>query len=121
MAHLRPTAEPLENPASAAPAPFLWGVASAAHQIDGNNVGSDYWLLEHLTPTSFVEPSGDACDSWQRWREDLALVRGLNLNAYRFSVEWARVEPDRAASAPPCWPTTARSAWRCAKPASPRW
>lgn len=95
MAHSRPTTEPLENPRSAPPAPFLWGVASAAHQIDGNNVGSDYWLLEHLTPTSFVEPSGDACDSWQRWGEDLALVRGLNLNAYRFSVEWARVEPEQ--------------------------
>ena len=72
----------------------MWGVASAAHQIDGNNVGSDYWLLEHLEPTSFVEPSGDACDSWQRWREDIALVRGLQCNAYRFSIEWARVEPE---------------------------
>jgi beta-glucosidase len=76
------------------PPGFLWGVATAAHQIEGNNVGSDYWLLEHLQPTTFVEPSGDACDSWNRWPEDVALVAGLGCNAYRFSVEWARIEPE---------------------------
>ena len=74
--------------------PFLWGVATAAHQIDGNNINSDYWLPEHLASTGFPEPSGDACDSWERWHEDVALVKGMGLNAYRFSVEWARVEPE---------------------------
>jgi len=91
------------NPATGSiawPADFLWGVATAAHQIEGNNLGSDYWLLEHLAPTSFVEPSGDCCDSWQRWPEDHALVAGLGLNAYRFSVEWARVEPAEGAFSP---------------------
>ncbi len=73
---------------------FLWGVATAAHQVEGNNVGSDYWLLEHLQPSTFVEPSGDACDSWHRWPEDVALVAGLGCNAYRYSVEWARIEPE---------------------------
>jgi len=76
------------------PAGFLWGVATAAHQIEGNNVGSDYWLLEHLPSTNFAEPSGDACDSWDRWAEDVALVRELGLSAYRFSIEWARIEPE---------------------------
>jgi beta-glucosidase len=76
------------------PPGFLWGAATAAHQIEGNNVGSDYWLLEHLAPTNFKEPSGDACDSWNRWREDVALVRDLGLSAYRFSIEWARIEPE---------------------------
>jgi len=79
------------------PKGFLWGAATAAHQIEGNNVGSDYWLLEHLEGSNFVEPSGDACDSWNRWREDLALVRAMGLNAYRFSVEWARIEPEPGA------------------------
>jgi beta-glucosidase len=79
------------------PAGFLWGVATAAHQIEGNNVSSDYWLLENLQPTNFVEPSGDACDSWNRWPEDVALVAGLGCNAYRFSVEWARIEPEEGA------------------------
>ena len=73
---------------------FLWGVATAAHQIEGGNTNSDYWVLEHLPGTYFKEPSGDACDSWHRWREDLALVRLAGLNSYRFSVEWARIEPE---------------------------
>ena len=73
---------------------FLWGVATAAHQIEGNNTNSDYWLLEHIRSTYFSEPSGDACDSLHRWPEDIALVRSAGLNAYRFSIEWARIEPE---------------------------
>ena len=73
---------------------FLWGVATAGHQIDGNNVNSDYWVMEHVPGTYFKDRSGDACDSWNRWREDLALIKGAGLNAYRFSVEWARIEPE---------------------------
>ena len=75
------------------PTPFLWGVATAGHQVEGNNVASDIWLLEQVKPTLFSEPSGDACDSFERWREDIEIVRSLNLNAYRFSVEWSRIEP----------------------------
>ncbi|QNA87040.1 glycoside hydrolase family 1 protein [Sphingomonas sp. So64.6b] len=71
----------------------MWGAATAGHQIEGNNVNADIWLLEQLKPTLFVEPSGDACDSLNRWREDVALVRALGLNCYRFSVEWPRIEP----------------------------
>ena len=94
---MNPNIEPACTGPTLWPAEFLWGVATAAHQIEGNNLGSDYWLLEHLQPTSFIEPSGDCCDSWQRWPEDHALVAGLGLNAYRFSVEWARVEPEEGA------------------------
>ncbi|MDE0878599.1 MAG: family 1 glycosylhydrolase [Sphingomonas bacterium] len=74
-------------------APFLWGVATAGHQVEGNNVNADIWLLEQLPETSFVAPSGDACDSLHRWRDDMAIVASLGLNAYRFSVEWSRIEP----------------------------
>lgn len=83
-------------PALAVPrrAQFLWGVATAAHQIEGNNTNSDYWALEHIASTYFKEPSGDACDSFNRWREDLALIQLAGLNTYRFSVEWARIEPE---------------------------
>ncbi|MGW3346393.1 glycoside hydrolase family 1 protein [Nonomuraea rubra] len=71
------------------PEGFLWGAASSAHQIEGNNVASDLWGLESRLP----ERSGDACDSYHRWPEDLDLVRDLGLSAYRFGVEWARIEP----------------------------
>lgn len=76
------------------PESFLWGIATAAHQTEGNNIGSDYWVLEHIAATNFAEPSGDACDSLNRWQEDIALVQKLGLSAYRFSIEWARIEPE---------------------------
>jgi beta-glucosidase len=76
------------------PAGFLWGAATGAHQIEGGNVNSDLWELEHAPDTAFTEPSGDACDSYHRWREDLDLLAGVGLNTYRFSLEWSRIEPE---------------------------
>lgn len=73
---------------------FLWGAATAAHQVEGNNVNSDSWLLEHLPETIFAEPSGDACDHYHRYGQDIALLAELGINAYRFSLEWARIEPE---------------------------
>lgn len=78
---------------SAFPPDFLWGVATAGHQNEGDNVASDTWFLENVSPTVFREPSGKACNSWELWETDLDLVAGMGLNAYRFSVEWARIEP----------------------------
>ena len=75
------------------PADFLWGVAQSGHQTEGDNVDSDTWFAENVSPTVFKEPSWQACRSWELWREDIDLVAGMGLNAYRFSVEWARVEP----------------------------
>jgi beta-glucosidase len=75
------------------PAGFLWGVAGAGHQVEGDNSTSDTWFAEHVSPTVFREPSGPACQGFLRWREDLDLVAAMGLNAFRFSVEWARVEP----------------------------
>ncbi len=76
------------------PQGFLWGAGAAAHQVEGNNVNSDSWVLEHLRPTEYVEPSLDACDHYHRYPEDIALYAELGWNAYRFSVEWARIEPE---------------------------
>ncbi len=75
------------------PADFLWGVATAGHQNEGDNVDSDTWFLENVTPTVFKDRSGKAANGWELWESDLDLVAGMGLNAYRFSVEWARVEP----------------------------
>ena len=72
---------------------FLWGAATAAHQVEGGNVNSDFWALEHQAGSMFVEPSGDACDHYRLFRHDIAVLADLGLSAYRFSVEWARVEP----------------------------
>ncbi|WP_194396800.1 family 1 glycosylhydrolase [Microbacterium atlanticum] len=80
-------------PAASFPADFLWGVATAGHQNEGDNVHSDTWFLENVTPSVFQDRSGKATNGWELWESDLDLVAGMNLNAYRFSVEWARVEP----------------------------
>ena len=72
---------------------FLLGAATAAHQVEGHNVNSDYWAQEHMVHTSFVEPSGEAVDHYNRYEEDIRLMAQAGLNAYRFSIEWARIEP----------------------------
>ena len=76
------------------PKGFLWGTATAAHQVEGNNINSDVWLMEHVPGTPYAEPSGDACDHYHRYRQDIALLAELGFNAYRFSLEWARIEPE---------------------------
>ena len=76
------------------PKDFMIGAATAAHQVEGNNMHSDYWAQEQLPHTSFAEPSGIACDHYNRYEEDIRLLADAGLNAYRFSVEWARIEPE---------------------------
>jgi beta-glucosidase len=73
---------------------FVWGTATAAHQIEGGNVANDWWAFEHAPDSGVAEPSGDACDSWHRWPEDVDLVERLGLDSYRFSIEWSRIEPE---------------------------
>lgn len=76
------------------PKGFLWGAATSSYQTEGNNSNSDIWVLEHATPTLYPERSGDACNSFEMWPQDLDLVRNIGLNTYRFSLEWARIEPE---------------------------
>lgn len=75
------------------PKGFYWGAATAGHQVEGQNVNSDSWLLENMQPTLFDVPSGDACNHYQLFDQDIALLADLGLNTFRFSVEWSRVEP----------------------------
>jgi beta-glucosidase len=76
------------------PPAFLWGTATAAHQVEGGNVYNDNWVMEHVPGSSYVESSGDACDHYHRYREDIALLADLGFNLYRFSLEWSRIEPE---------------------------
>ncbi|MBR1585580.1 MAG: glycoside hydrolase family 1 protein [Clostridia bacterium] len=76
------------------PKEFLIGASTAAHQVEGNNIHSDYWAQEQLPHSSFTEPSGIACDHYNRYEEDIKLLAQAGLNAYRFSIEWARIEPE---------------------------
>ena len=85
MTSLSPITQPLG---------FLWGTASSAHQTEGNNTSSDAWLSENVEPTVYEEPSRDACDSYHRFGEDIAIASQLGCNLHRFGIEWARIEPE---------------------------
>ena len=75
------------------PPGFVWGAATSAHQVEGGNRNNDWWEWERTPGSPCREPSGDACDHYHRYVEDLDLLAGLGFNAYRFSIEWSRVEP----------------------------
>lgn len=86
------------------PKSFLWGAATSSHQVEGNmnNDWSEWEISEERkryhemkgnNPTQFI--SGLACDSFSKQADDLDCLRQLGVNAYRFSIEWSRVEPRR--------------------------
>jgi beta-glucosidase len=75
------------------PEGFLWGTATSSHQIEGGNFNNDWWRWEHTPGSPCPESSGDACDSFHRWEQDVELVAAMGLGAYRFSLEWSRIEP----------------------------
>jgi len=76
------------------PNKFLWGCATAGHQVEGNNTNSDLWAMEHLPESMFKEPSGDACDHYHLYPQDISMLADLGFNTYRFSLEWSRIEPE---------------------------
>lgn len=73
------------------PKGFLWGAATAAHQVEGNNQWNDWWFHEQNGDLPYV--SGVACNHYQCYREDFALAKSWSHNAHRLSIEWSRVEP----------------------------
>lgn len=77
------------------PQGFMVGASTAAHQVEGNNIHSDYWVQENVEHSQFVEPSGDAVDHYNRYEEDIRMMAEAGLTAYRFSIEWARIEPKK--------------------------
>ena len=73
---------------------LMIGAATAPHQVEGNNLYSDSWAMEHMQYTTYAEPSLDAVDHYHRFEEDMELLKNGGLNAYRFGIEWARIEPE---------------------------
>jgi beta-glucosidase len=76
------------------PEGFLWGTASAAHQVEGDNRNNDWWEFEQQ-PGRIAggDTSEIACDHYNRYRQDFSLLREMNQNAHRLSIEWSRIEP----------------------------
>ena len=87
------------------PKNFYWGTATAAYQIEGawneDGKGESIWDRFAHTPGKIKDgTNGDvACDSYHRWREDIALMKAMSLNSYRFSVSWPRIQPNGSGNA----------------------
>lgn len=76
------------------PTGFLWGTASAAHQVEGGNRANDWWDWEQVPGhIAHGDSSLVACDHYRRYREDFRLLGKLHNNAHRLSIEWSRIEP----------------------------
>src|SRR5919204_472474 len=119
---------------------FLWGTATSAYQVEGSpladGAGPSNWHRFSHTPGRVRDgDTGDvACDHYRRYADDVALMRTLGLNAYRFSISWSRVlpggrtEPRWRRIAPPAgtgsvsWSTWSQSIpRRTSRPTAPRW
>lgn len=76
------------------PKDFLWGVAISSYQTEGNNYYSDWYAWEKLGKIKDGSLSGQACDFYHLYQSDINLAKNLNLNAFRLSIEWSRIEPE---------------------------
>ena len=108
---------------SGLPAGFVWGAATASFQIEGDaeHRGDSIWDAFCREPGRIVDGSDGrvACDHVGRVREDVALLRDLGVDAYRFSIAWPRVQPDGAGPLdPPGSRSTTGSSTCCSTPAS---
>ena len=75
------------------PSGFLWGTSSAAQQVEGDTTANQWWAWEQATD---CPASRSACEHYQRYPDDVALMAELGYDAYRFSIEWSRIEPEYA-------------------------
>ena len=91
------------------PRGFLWGTATSAHQVEGNNTNNNWWAWEQQAGhIDNGDKSGLACDWWGgRWKEDLDRAVETGQNAHRFSIEWSRIQP-----APDQWDESALERYR---------
>ena len=78
---------------------FLWGSATASHQIEGGCTNNNWFAFESAVDEQGKpkirdgQKAGLACNSWNLYKEDTRLMKELSLNSYRFSVEWSKIEP----------------------------
>jgi len=83
------------------PSNFAWGTATAAHQVEGNNTNNNWYEWERSVDDGGIsrihnnDRSGLAADHWNRYPEDIILMKDLGVSHYRFSVEWSRIEPEK--------------------------
>jgi len=72
------------------PKEFYWGSATSSYQVEGHNTNADWWAWEQKANK---EQSREACRHYELYEQDFDLVKSLNHNAHRLSIEWSRIEP----------------------------
>jgi beta-glucosidase len=97
------TAAELTMPPVPLPRSFLWGTATSAHQLEGGNTND--WTRFEALPGAIErgETSALSADHWNRMAEDVSLMKAITANAYRFSIEWSRLEPREGAWSEEAW------------------
>ena len=79
---------------------FMWGTATAAHQVEGNNTNNNWYNWEHQKDSNGKsrihnnDKSGIAANHWNLYKNDIGLMKNLGVKYYRFSVEWSKIEPE---------------------------
>jgi len=91
----RATASSFSGSGLCFPEGFLWGAATAAYQVEGDNANSDWWAFEQQPGAIWHgDRSGIACDWWRSAERDFDLMADMGHNTHRLSVEWSRIEPE---------------------------
>ena len=75
------------------PKDFIFGTAVASYQVEGGIYNNDWTYWENKKNTVCAEPCNDACKHYEFYREDINLLDDLGIRAFRFSIEWSRIEP----------------------------
>ena len=82
------------------PSDFSWGTATASHQVEGSCANNNWFLWESSKDESGNprikdnQKSGNACNHWNKYREDIDLIKKIGVTHYRFSLEWSKIEPE---------------------------
>ena len=72
---------------------FLFGTAVASYQVEGGIYNNDWTIWENKKNSICVEPCNEACNHYELIDEDIKLLKTLGIKAFRFSIEWSRIEP----------------------------
>ena len=83
------------------PKSFSWGTATASHQVEGDCINNNWYFWENQKDENGHprikdnQKAGAACDHWNRYKEDIKLIKNLGVTHYRFSLEWSKIEPNK--------------------------
>jgi beta-glucosidase len=79
------------------PKNFLWGTSTSSYQIEGNIRNNNWWFFENNVSKKKIKTMHQypqSCLHWEKYKEDIQIMKEIGLNSYRFSLEWSRIQPE---------------------------